>query len=632
MAESQPASVIVKEVADRLAEEKNKIINKLNTTKDPSEIEDLRNQFQKLTQEQQVTANNPKNGQFYKSMDPEDPKFRLIDNSNVPAPVRKTSTEAVPVGPRVKGQGAIDVEWTDMADQKSKAFADSQSHANARLAADVQKNLNNSTSTIPGESAAMKAEELARRAAQDIALRRAKAPAPTFGESLEEAAHSLKGRIKGMSTPAKVGVGIGAAALGFTAWLLATKKDEIEETTNQLQEPPPPPPPTTTSSSSTTKEEKEIPKEETPPAPKPTISNYDFTRMEKDLNAIDSEIKNLTANGFKDLDTTGFDKSQPDQKRMLDAMEELAQATKAAQNVYEQEKSSVNSKAMWDGILKGLLQIGAGIYGMKNNLDMGGVKLSPTDWTAQFEAAKTTLDASMKGAKQKYDSQLQYYKDDVEALKYAKSNFFENKKLANEAVKELNDATRYKINALQSQKSNRLSEEGLKAQEFRSARGEQADIDKANTATSAKKQAAITSAISKLSSKQVAKTDKEAEANKKQLDNDIRNLAISQNSKEREKAWASLQYTLGTQGYKPEDIKRIGDLALGPGIFTSAKPAEAATEARKLTQGAPATPAPSAAAPSSSAKVKMKNKHGAVMEIPAHQVQEGLAKGLMLVE
>lgn len=47
---------------------------------------------------------------------------------------------------------------------------------------------------------------------------------------------------------------------------------------------------------------------------------------------------------------------------------------------YKAAKSDIDRRELWEGIVQGLALMASGLYGLRNNVDMSGVKLSPTDW------------------------------------------------------------------------------------------------------------------------------------------------------------------------------------------------------------------------------------------------------------
>lgn len=92
----------------------------------------------------------------------------------------------------------------------------------------------------------------------------------------------------------------------------------------------------------------------------------------------------------------------PDQAGEYAAMQgELAKDINAANDIYAQTKDQVAAREMWDGIIKGIGHIAAGVYGQNTGLDLSGVKFDQTDWDKKRELAQGELRDSINNARMK---------------------------------------------------------------------------------------------------------------------------------------------------------------------------------------------------------------------------------------
>lgn len=66
---------------------------------------------------------------------------------------------------------------------------------------------------------------------------------------------------------------------------------------------------------------------------------------------------------------------------------------------YKKEKDSIAAQEKWAGIIQGVSMIVAGIYAMKNDVDISGMKFNPADFSSKYAAADSALQATMAGAK-----------------------------------------------------------------------------------------------------------------------------------------------------------------------------------------------------------------------------------------
>ena len=70
-----------------------------------------------------------------------------------------------------------------------------------------------------------------------------------------------------------------------------------------------------------------------------------------------------------------------------------------AQTAYEQTKNSDAAKALYEGIIRGIGHLAAGVYGLRTGLNLGGMQFDKTDWEAKQRANREELQQAINKAK-----------------------------------------------------------------------------------------------------------------------------------------------------------------------------------------------------------------------------------------
>lgn len=130
----------------------------------------------------------------------------------------------------------------------------------------------------------------------------------------------------------------------------------------------------------------------------------------------------------------------PELQSLKPAMAEFQNSINAAMAAYKQETDNVKSAKMWDGIIKGITLMAAGLYGLKTGNYATGVKLEPANFEEEMQAARAQLEASTNAALRKYGMN----KDEIEKAKdqyrldadYANKVYQKNQKLWDRAENE----------------------------------------------------------------------------------------------------------------------------------------------------------------------------------------------------
>lgn len=117
-------------------------------------------------------------------------------------------------------------------------------------------------------------------------------------------------------------------------------------------------------------------------------------------------------------------------------------AVKEAALAYKLEKDDLRKKELWSGLVQAMGMLAAGAYGIKNNLDMSGVKFNSTDWIARAKEARDDLQTALANSEKDYG----IAKSIIDARKEGKlQNWQINSKIIENANKEAHDRYRDKL-------------------------------------------------------------------------------------------------------------------------------------------------------------------------------------------
>lgn len=123
----------------------------------------------------------------------------------------------------------------------------------------------------------------------------------------------------------------------------------------------------------------------------------------------------------------------PEQGEMATALDKMRGEMNTIAAEYKLTKDEQARQRLWEGLVNGMAAIAAGVYGMKNGVDMGGVKFSPTDWAARAKDARDDMLAARMAAEKDYDLS----KSMIEAKQKGKlDNWQINQKLYENAARE----------------------------------------------------------------------------------------------------------------------------------------------------------------------------------------------------
>jgi hypothetical protein len=99
--------------------------------------------------------------------------------------------------------------------------------------------------------------------------------------------------------------------------------------------------------------------------------------------------------GTKGVEVAKESAAPSEDNELSAALKDYNALVNVAMDEYKKEKSSLKQRELWEGIINGVGMIAAGMYGLKTGTDMGGVKLSPTDWAAKIQGARAELSSSL---------------------------------------------------------------------------------------------------------------------------------------------------------------------------------------------------------------------------------------------
>ena len=80
---------------------------------------------------------------------------------------------------------------------------------------------------------------------------------------------------------------------------------------------------------------------------------------------------------------------EADQYELVDS--EYKQALADAMSAYKATKDQQDSARLWEAIIHGIGHLAAGVIGMKEGLDLSGLKFSKTDWDAEYKRSRKDL-------------------------------------------------------------------------------------------------------------------------------------------------------------------------------------------------------------------------------------------------
>ncbi len=86
----------------------------------------------------------------------------------------------------------------------------------------------------------------------------------------------------------------------------------------------------------------------------------------------------------------------PEQKKIFEERrDKIQQAKDAAQKQFEETKDTNQWLQVAETIGQALVQLGAGAYGLKHNIDMSGLRFNKTDWSKNIDRAERELDRKL---------------------------------------------------------------------------------------------------------------------------------------------------------------------------------------------------------------------------------------------
>lgn len=137
-------------------------------------------------------------------------------------------------------------------------------------------------------------------------------------------------------------------------------------------------------------------KETKAPAPNPSDPNYIVELPKLAMGTYDGPAAPKPLGPEEEFIEVRGEDGKPVRVRPTDlvakAQAELIDATNKLAAEYRAERDQQKQAALWEGIVQSVGLIAAGAYGMRNGVDMSGVKFSPTDWVAQQEALRRQYD------------------------------------------------------------------------------------------------------------------------------------------------------------------------------------------------------------------------------------------------
>jgi len=158
-----------------------------------------------------------------------------------------------------------------------------------------------------------------------------------------------------------------------------------------------------------------------------------FDKRMKELDGVASSLKS----SMDSISKKKFDGENKALAELANANTELERNLVNAYSAYQAEKSATKSAQMWESIIHGITLLVAGIYGNKTGVNLGGLKLKPSDWKAQYDSMREELGALQVSARDLYSSK----KDKANVLdrdfRDARDEFYDNQKLQMEGKKAL---------------------------------------------------------------------------------------------------------------------------------------------------------------------------------------------------
>ena len=136
--------------------------------------------------------------------------------------------------------------------------------------------------------------------------------------------------------------------------------------------------------------DEEAPMDDISPPPTTTLSDGGDSGVDKQ-ESIETVVK--SGGELSEITANPAEKGE-----LADALKEYHKTMNAAMSAYRKEKKSLKQRELWDGIIKGVGLMLAGLYGMKTGTDMGGVKVNQTDWASNLTNAREEMNTAMGAA------------------------------------------------------------------------------------------------------------------------------------------------------------------------------------------------------------------------------------------
>lgn len=142
--------------------------------------------------------------------------------------------------------------------------------------------------------------------------------------------------------------------------------------------------------------------EEAPPPPPPSPPAPAEAPAEQTQAVKPPSIEEVVGNSGSKINNE-IAVSEPGDNGIGDALKEYYKVVNIAMDEYRKEKKAIKQKELWDGIIKGVGLMAAGLYGLKTGSDMGGVKVNTIDWASNLRNAQSELQSALGQAGRSYN-------------------------------------------------------------------------------------------------------------------------------------------------------------------------------------------------------------------------------------
>ena len=201
---------------------------------------------------------------------------------------------------------------------------------------------------------------------------------------------------KGAKKAKKPAIATGVAGAGYGAYNLM--QDEEEDTRFENMDKP-------VGEAKTTSEVKSV--QQAQQAQQPGPQPEEVKPIEPDYKPVDKvaapQVKLEKEDYLQNIDSLP---DYPDDKRadqLKAMMDDMRQKNEVAMQAYRKETSDVKRRKMWDGIIKGVAMVAAGMYAFKSNADVGKLNIDLEDFTNEYESAYRALKGSQAINRQNFD-------------------------------------------------------------------------------------------------------------------------------------------------------------------------------------------------------------------------------------